>query len=95
MAALRRDLQARSEGGAGLAELLSYLKGKNRRLGPRRLSDEQFDELSLYCWALQAGNPKGLLWGRARELWGGALRNPFAATPLLAATPADIVGRYP
>ncbi len=76
MAALRRDLQARSEGGAGLAELLSYLKGKNRRLGPRRLSDEQFDELSLYCWALQAGNPKGLLWGRARELWGGSRLGP-------------------
>jgi hypothetical protein len=77
MSALRRDLQARSEGGAGLAELLSYLKRRSRRLGPgRRLSDEQLDELSLYCWALQAGNPKGLLWGRARELWGGSRTGP-------------------
>ena len=73
MAALRRELQARSEGGAGLGELLSYLKRANRRLGPRRrLTSAQLDELSLHCWALQASNPKGLLWGRARELWGGS-----------------------
>jgi hypothetical protein len=71
MAALRRELQARSEGGAGLAELLSYLKRSNKRLG-RRLSDAQRDELSLYCWRLQSENPTGLLWGRARELWGGS-----------------------
>ena len=72
MAALRRELQTRSEGGAGLAELLAYLKRSSRRLGPgRRLTDAQLDELSLHCWALQASNPKGLLWGRARELWGG------------------------
>jgi hypothetical protein len=38
----------------------------------RRLTDEQFEELSLYCWTLQQRNPTGLLWGRARELWGGA-----------------------
>ena len=81
MAELRRDLQARSEGGAGLAELLTYLKRRSRRLGPgRRLSHEQFDELSLYCWALQASNPKGLLWGRARELWGGSRTGPPSAS---------------
>jgi hypothetical protein len=81
MAAVRRELQARSDGGAGLAELLSYLKRSNRRLGPgRRLSDAQLDELSLHCWALQASNPKGLLWGRARELWGGS-RTPSQQVP--------------
>jgi hypothetical protein len=64
-------LKARSDGGAGLAELLEYLKMANRRFGPlRRLSDAQFDELALYCWTLQKVNPTGLLWGRARELWG-------------------------
>jgi hypothetical protein len=43
------------------------------------LSDEQFDELSLYCWTLQRTNPTGLLWGRARELWGGSRRGAATA----------------
>jgi hypothetical protein len=51
----------------------------NRRLGRRRLSDHQLDELSLYCWTLQRSNPTGLLWGRARELWGGSRRGAASA----------------
>jgi hypothetical protein len=71
--ALREELQGQSDDGAGLAELLNHLHAANRRLSRgRRLTDDQLDELSLFCWSLQLNNPPGLLWGRARELWGGA-----------------------
>jgi hypothetical protein len=57
-------------------ELLACLHEVNRRLGrSRRLSQDQLDELSLYCWTLQQSKPVGMLWGRARELWGGAPRS--------------------
>lgn len=47
------------------------MKASNRRLPRgRKLTEEQLDELSLYCWTLQQSNPTGVLWGRARELWG-------------------------
>jgi hypothetical protein len=56
-------------------ELLACLHESNRRLGRlRRLSEDQMDGLSLYCWTLQQTRPTGMLWGRARELWGGAPR---------------------
>jgi hypothetical protein len=65
-----------SEGGAGLVELLGHLQARNRHLGRRdRLSDEQLDELSLYCWTLQRERGGDVLWGRARELWGGGRFN--------------------
>ena len=70
-------------------ELLACLHEANRQLGrSRRLSDDQLDELSLYCWTLQRSKPTGVLWGRARELWGGAprarpgLRRPRRPTQL-------------
>jgi hypothetical protein len=76
-AALEQELKARAEGGAGLAELLRHLTATNQRLGPlRRLSDKQYDELSLYCWTLQQSNPTGMLWGRARTLWGTSGTGP-------------------
>jgi hypothetical protein len=54
----------------------------NRRFGrSRRLTEEQLDELSLYCWTLQRTNPTGLLWGRARELWGASRRGEATADP--------------
>jgi hypothetical protein len=60
--------------------LLAYLKLSSRRFSRgRRLSDQQLDELSLYCWTLQRTNPTGLLWGRARELWGGSRRGAAPA----------------
>ena len=56
--------------------MLACLHETNRRLGrSRRLSDDQMDELSLYCWRLQQGKPTGMLFGRARELWGGVPRS--------------------
>ena len=76
-AALEQDLKARAEDGAGLAELLRHLNATNHRLGPlRRLSDKQYDQLSLYCWTLQRSNPTPMLWGRARTLWGASGTGP-------------------
>jgi hypothetical protein len=69
------ELKAQADEGAGLAELLNYLHAANRRLSRgRRLTDDELDELSLYCWRLQQNNPTGLLWGRGRELWGASRR---------------------
>jgi hypothetical protein len=69
--AIQRELQDCSDGGAGLVELLGHLHTFNRDLGRRdRLSDDQLDELSLYCWTLQRESATDQLWGRARELWG-------------------------
>jgi hypothetical protein len=68
-------LRERSDDGAGLVEMLACLHETSRRLGRfRRLSEEQMDELSLYCWTLQQSKPTGMLFGRARELWGAAPR---------------------
>ena len=49
---MRDKLKARADEDATLPELLDDLDVQNRRLGRRRLSDEQHDELSIYCWAL-------------------------------------------
>jgi hypothetical protein len=72
IAELRRELRDLSDQGAGIAELLDELQRRNgRRFGRRRLlSKAEFDELSRYCWSLQQAKPNGLLWGRAREMWG-------------------------
>jgi hypothetical protein len=72
IAELRRELTDLSEQGAGIAELLDELQRRNaRRFGRRRLlTTNQLDDLSRYCWSLQQAKPNGLLWGRAREMWG-------------------------
>ena len=49
---MRDKLKARADEDATLPELFDYLETQNRGLGRRRLSDEQHDELSIYCWAL-------------------------------------------
>ena len=51
-AAVQGELKARAEEGATLAELLDEIDAQNLRLGKRRLSREQLEELWLYCWAL-------------------------------------------
>jgi hypothetical protein len=72
-AALKQELEALSERGAGVAELLDHVQNGNRRVSRRqRLSRLELDELARYCWTLQQRKPTGLLWGKARELWGGA-----------------------
>jgi hypothetical protein len=79
LAAIQRELTDCSDGGAGLVELLGHLQARSRDLGRRdRLSDEQLDELSLYCWTLQRDSANEQLWGRARELWGGTRITPRA-----------------
>jgi hypothetical protein len=71
-AALRRELEGYADGGAGILELLEHLQTGNRRLARRdRLSREQLEELSLYCWTLKSTRPTTLMWDRADGLWGG------------------------
>jgi hypothetical protein len=61
-AAMRDELRRLAEGGAALAELVAHLDDRDRRLGRGRLSEEQCDELQLYCWALHKERSGGL-WG--------------------------------
>jgi hypothetical protein len=68
-AATQDDLTARAEGGATLAALLDHLDKQNRQLGSSRFSDEQDEQLQLYCWALHKRQSSGLLWGQA-GVWG-------------------------
>jgi hypothetical protein len=75
-AALREELKLSSDQGAGLVELLDQVQTSNRRLGRRsRLSREQVDELSLYCWTLQSSQPNRLVWDRSSDLWGSMRTN--------------------
>jgi hypothetical protein len=64
-AAMRQELRALSDYGATLAELLDHLGKQNRQLGTSGFSDDQQEELQLYCWALHRGQSSGALWGRA------------------------------
>jgi hypothetical protein len=77
MARLRSDLEDCCAQGAGLGELLEHLYASNRDLGRRdKLRGNQLEELSLLCWKLARRESKPVLWGRARELWGGQTRQP-------------------
>jgi hypothetical protein len=68
-AATQDELTARAKGGATLAELLDHLDKQNRQLGGSSFSDEQDEQLQLYCWALRKRQSSGLLWGEAK-VWG-------------------------
>ena len=68
-AATQDELTARAEGGATLAALLDHLDKQNRQPGSSRFSDEQDEQLQLYCWALHKRQSSGLLGGQAR-VWG-------------------------
>jgi hypothetical protein len=65
-AATQDELTARAEDGATLAELLDCLDKQNRELGSSQFSDEQDEQLQLYCWALHKRQSSGLLRGEAR-----------------------------
>lgn len=68
---LRRELKEGSEHGAGLVELLDHLEASGSRLGRwDRLSQDERDELSLYCWSLKISAPSILIWDRANAMWG-------------------------
>jgi hypothetical protein len=64
----RRELRAFADDGATLAELLGHLDEQGRRLGSN-FSDDQEDELQLYCWALHKCRSSGLVLG-ATGGWG-------------------------
>ena len=73
---LRRELKEGAERGAGLVELLDHLEMSGSRLGRwNRLSSDERDELSLYCWSLKTNEPSSLIVDRASAMWGR-----FAAT---------------
>jgi hypothetical protein len=61
--AMRDKLRARADENATFPELLDYLEVQNCRLGRRRLSDEQHDELSIYCWALVCSRSRPFAYG--------------------------------
>jgi hypothetical protein len=64
-AAIQRELTVRADGGARLAELADYLDEQNRRRSNRRLSDEQYEELSLFCWVLSRRQSRPFSYGEA------------------------------
>jgi hypothetical protein len=68
---LRRELKEGAEHGAGLVELLDHLEASSNRLGRwDRLSRDERDELSLYCWSLKTSEPASLIPDRSNALWG-------------------------
>jgi hypothetical protein len=67
--ATQDELTARAENGATLAALLDHLDKQNRQLGRSGFSDEQDEQLQLYCWALHKRQSSGLLRGEA-NVWG-------------------------
>jgi hypothetical protein len=68
--ATRRELTAQADYGAGFGELIDQLDEQNRRLGRSGFSDEQEEELQLFCWALRKGQSSGVRSGPAR-VWEG------------------------
>jgi hypothetical protein len=68
---LRQELTEGAQSGAGLLELLDHLEASGSRLGRwDRLSTEERDELSLYCWSLKTNGPSSMIWNRANAMWG-------------------------
>jgi hypothetical protein len=61
------ELAARAERGATLGQLLDHLNTRKRELRGGRFSDEQDDELQLYCWMVYERRSRGVLWGEPKE----------------------------
>ena len=59
-AAMQRELRGLSEYGVKLPELLDHFDRRNRLLGRSGFSNEQEEELQLYCWALQKSRSNGV-----------------------------------
>jgi hypothetical protein len=76
---LRRELQRGADRGAGLIELIDHVEASNARLGRwEKLSKDERDELSLFCWSLKTSRPSELVSTRAETMWGSF---KVAATP--------------
>ena len=69
-AALRLELETSADDGAGILELIEHLHVSNNRLGRRqRLTRDQLDELSLYCWTLKSTRSTRLMRDRSDAVW--------------------------
>jgi hypothetical protein len=66
--ATKVELAARAERGASLGQLLDHVDTRNRELRGS-FSDEQDDELRLYCWLIYKRRSRGVRWGEQSE-WG-------------------------
>jgi hypothetical protein len=76
---LRRELKDGADRGAGLVELLDHLHASGARLGRwDKLSNEERDDLSLYCWSLKASEPSTMISDRAGTIWGSLGNGPSA-----------------
>jgi hypothetical protein len=64
------ELSALADYGATFPELLDHLDVQNRRLGRSGFSDDQEEELQLWCWALQKSHSSGARSGPT-QVWGG------------------------
>jgi hypothetical protein len=69
VAAAEDELRARADYGATHSELLDNLDEQDRRLGSGGFSDDQMEELQLYCWSFPKCESSGLLFGVTR-VWG-------------------------
>ena len=69
-AAMRQELRALSDYGATLAELLDHLGDPSRPLAGGSFSDDQEEELQLYCWALRRSQSSGEHWGNTTAAGG-------------------------
>jgi hypothetical protein len=69
-AALRDELETDANRGAGILELVEHLHASNRQLARRdRLTRDQLDELSLFCWTLKSTRSTRLMWDRSDGIW--------------------------
>ena len=69
MAAVQDEFRSRANGGATFGDLLDQLDERNRRLGGDGFSDDQEEELQLYCWAFTKCASSGMVFGATR-VWG-------------------------
>jgi hypothetical protein len=60
------ELAARAQGGATLGELLDHVEERNRELGGGSFSEEQDDQLQLFCWVAHERRSRGVLWGEQK-----------------------------
>lgn len=76
---LRRELKEGADRGAGLVELLDHLHTSGGRFGRwDKLSNEERDELSLFCWSLKTSGPSTMIFDRASTIWGSLGSSPSA-----------------
>ena len=69
MAAVQDEFRSRANGGATFGDLLDQLDERNRTLGGDGFSDDQEEELQLYCWAFPKCASSGVAFGATR-VWG-------------------------